>query len=241
MINNNKKSISIFLLFCFISIVFQTKNSLSAVTVWDNFYLLFYGVSSTGFSLYTYIFYFIVYFGYPFIFKNYFFNLINGEIYYLLIRYKSLNIWFKKIVFRSILNSFLIILTLFVFTILISMAMGLEFTNILTIRGDIKPYVLVYQFVINGFLQIINYILILFILVSVSKKVEYVLLGSGILLILGLPILNEYAIFPIALNSLGYIYNDFSTAFVITFKLILYIFLELKFSSYLLKKRTFIS
>jgi|tagenome__1003787_1003787.scaffolds.fasta_scaffold20989892_3 hypothetical protein len=241
MINKNQKSITIFLLFCLLGIIFQTKNDFGAVTVWDNFYLQFYGVSKSGFSLYTYMFFCIVYLGYPFIFQNHFFNLINGEIYYLLVRYKSLNSWFKKILLRTILNSFLIILILFVFTLVISVAMDLEMKNSVTLRENIKPSVLIYHFAINGFLQIINYILILFILVCVTKKIEYVLLSSGVLLILGLPILNIYTIFPVALNSLGYISNDSSTVFVKTFILVFYIFLELKVISYLLNKRIFIS
>lgn len=241
MINNIQKSTTIFLLFCFIGIILQTKYSFSTVTVWDNFYLQFYGVSRTGFSLHTYLFFSLVYLGYPFIFQNHFFNLINGEIYYVLIRYRSLSNWFKQILFRTILNSFLIILILFVFTIGISVAMDLEIKNSLTLKDNIEPYVLIYHFGINGFLQIINYILILFNLVCLTKKIEYVLLSVGILLILGLPILNTYTIFPVALNSLGYITNDFSTIIVKTFILVFYIFIELKCISYLLNKRIFIS
>lgn len=231
-----------YILFCCLSITIQTyKNLPQSHTIWDNFYIQFFGVSSTGFSFYTYVFFCIIFLGYPIINQNLLFNVINGEVNYILIRYKSFSTFLKKELIKIILNSFFIILILFLLTTFMSLAMDLEIKNIISVKRNIEPKILIYQFLVNGFLQIINYCLILFIVICWTKKINYVLLFTGILMVLGLPTININTIFPMALNSLGYVSNDFFLIFIKTFTLLFYIIVELKIIYYLLNKRIIFS
>jgi len=235
------RSNAIYLSICFLAIYIQTRNSTQLETVWDNFYYLFYGVSSTGFSLYTYIFFNIVFLGSPFLNQHYFYATVNGEFYYLLIRFQSFNNWFKQLFKEIIIGSSLIIIILFAYTFLFSLLWNLKIENSFTVENNGTINILIYHYFINGFLQMINYNLILLIVVCSTKKIEYVLLSSGILLILGLPNFNLQTLFPVALNSFGYMTLNFSDTIQITITLTFYIVIEIIIIQYLLNKRIIIS
>ncbi len=229
---------TVFIIFCSGCILAQSfiipKTS---YTVWDNFYYQYYGVSTKGFSLYTYMFFILVFFAYPFINQNKYLDMFNGDIYYILIRHKSFDRWFKQVFLRMIISSFAIIAFLFLYTFLISLSINLKLENHVTSSTHITAGILAYQFTINGFLQLVNYNLILFIVICVTRKIGYILLISGITIVLGLPMINAYGIFPSALNSLGYLSSNYSIVLSKTSILLLYIFIELTIVKLLLNKK----
>ncbi|MVP01924.1 hypothetical protein [Paenibacillus lutrae] len=214
-----------------------THPGVKVTTVWENLYLLFYGVSEEGFSLYVYLFYCVVFIGFVYLFQLHLSELLNGRIYYLLIRYKSLNRWFGQLMKKTVLSILGLLLLLAGATIVFGLLQGL---NMKWDGGEadsaLLPYYL-YHFFINGLLQMLNYILILFIVSWIWQEAAYSLGAIGVLIVMGLPFINPDQWLPFALNSMGYVTQGSHEIFRITIVLVTYLLLEMGLIIYLFRKR----
>ncbi len=100
-------------------------------------------------------------------------------IYYLMIRYKSLYRWFSQLMKQAVIGLIVLLLFLFCVTIATGVMKGQTFelhTTLEMVRP--LPYLL-YQFFINGFLQVLNYLLIMFIVTWIWKDAIYGLILRG--------------------------------------------------------------
>jgi hypothetical protein len=234
MIQKNLLTNQLFILFSLITIFIHTYNlSKEYRTITGSFYEQFYGLSVGGFNLYNYLFVTIIFLFPVAIFFNNLFITSRGDIYYQLIRYSSYKQWFYQLLRRMICHSFLIISILFFYTFFLALVFEFSFTG----KYPFEFYVIFYHFIVNGFLQLLVYHLILIIFICLTKKTELILLNIGILIVLGLPLFNSHWLLPIALNSLGYITGGFYQSTHITLILGIYIILELLIIKLLLSKK----
>ncbi|MEJ9222329.1 hypothetical protein P4H46_29535, partial [Paenibacillus glucanolyticus] len=223
---------------CLIGIFTQfTHSGLKVLHVWENLYFNFYGVSRDGFSLYIYLYFCIVFLGFVYLFQLHLSNLLNGHIYYLMIRYKSFYRWFFQLMKRTILSVISLLLFLAFATILVGLIQGrtlaFDTTESMT---ELFPYIF-YHFFMNGFLQMLNYILIVFIVSWVWQEAMYSLIALGVLAVAGLPILNTNQWLPSGLNSMGYVTDDGTGVFSTSIVLLIYLLIEIGIIAYLFRKR----
>ena len=224
----------LFILFCLITIFLQTFNlPKGQQTITGSFYEQFYGLSIEGFNLYNYLFVIIIFLFPVTIFFSTRLIVSTGDIYYQLIRYPSFKKWFYQLFRKMNYHAFFTILTLFIYTLLLAVVFDYPLTG----NNPFTYWELFYQFIINGFLQLINYHLIMIIFICLTKKAEFFLFNIGILIVLGLPLFNAHWIFPVALNSLGYITGGFYQPIHITVILGTYIIIELFIINLLLSKK----
>lgn len=228
----------IYISICLIGIFTQfTHPGLKVLYVWENLYFNFYGVSKDGFSLYIYLYFCIVFLGFVYLFQLHLSNLLNGHIYYLMIRYKSFYRWFFQLMKRTILSVISLLLFLAFATILVGLIQGrtlaFDTTESMT---ELFPYIF-YHFFMNGFLQMLNYILIVFIVSWVWQEAMYSLIALGVLAVAGLPILNTNQWLPSGLNSMGYVTDDGTGVFSTSIVLLIYLLIEIGIIAYLFRKR----
>lgn len=167
-------------LLCLFGIVTPFVNvGTGATTVWDTLFLRFFGVSEDGFQLFAYLFFCIVFLGFVYLFQLRLNQILNNQIYYLMIRYKSLYRWFSQLMKQAVIGLIVLLLFLFCVTIATGVMKGQTFelhTTLEMVRP--LPYLL-YQFFINGFLQVLNYLLIMFIVTWIWKDAIYGLILRG--------------------------------------------------------------
>ncbi|KXH83748.1 hypothetical protein AU377_02985 [Sporosarcina sp. HYO08] len=234
MIQKNLFSNQLFILFGLVSIFIQTYNLPNEYrTITGSFYEQFYGLSTEGFNLYNYLFVTIIFLFSVTIFFNNVFIASKGDIYYQLIRYPSFKQWFYQILRRMVNHSFLTISILFIYTLFLALVFDFPFIG----NYPFSSHELFYHFIVNGFLQLLNYHLIFVIFICLTKKIEFILLNIGILIVLGLPLFNSHWLFPIVLNSLGYITGGFYQPIRITLILGIYLTIELLIIKLLLSKK----
>ncbi|KEF39622.1 hypothetical protein M670_01399 [Schinkia azotoformans MEV2011] len=225
-----------YILLCIIGIVTPIVRA-DFLTVWDRQYYQFFGVSEDGFSITVYFYYCIVFMGLVYLFRLYLTPLLDGLIYYQLIRYTSLYRWFFQLIGKMIVVviSFLLLLTSV--TIIIGYLQGQSLDLQISVSQKVTLSHLGYHFFVNGFLQILNYVLIIFIVIWIYKEAIYSLIALGALIVAGLPMINVYKCLPSGLNSLGYVTGDFSELIHITVVLIIFLVVELVIIFYFFYKQ----
>ncbi|MCQ4087901.1 hypothetical protein [Saccharibacillus sp. JS10] len=178
------------------------SNFIFQQNTWNSVYNAFFGVSKSGFRLLNYLFFSFVFLGFVYFVQLRFYELMNGRIYYLLIRYRSLAYGFTRFFLKSAGYAALLIVGLLVLSVGISTIMGQSFDFEQT---DLPSTILdfLYHFVVNGFLQLLNYILISIIAIWIWKEAYVGLVVLCIFLIGGLPTMNIGQWLPFALNSMG--------------------------------------
>lgn len=223
-------------LLCVLGIITPVVRTNSS-TVWDRQYYQFFGVSEDGFSISIYFYYCIVFMGLVYLFQLHLTPFLDGLIYYQLIRYRSLYRWFFQLIGKMIVVviSFLLLLT--GVTIIIGFLQGQSLDLQITVSQKVNLSHLGYQFFVNGFLQILNYVLIIFLILWVYKEVIYSLIALGVLIVAGLPMINVYKCLPSGLNSLGYVTGDFSELIHITVVLVTFLVVELVIILYFFYKQ----
>ncbi|MDQ0157380.1 hypothetical protein [Robertmurraya andreesenii] len=239
MVRNTYQNIVAYLALCFFGILFTVfgTGSSQLSSVWDLLYLSFYGLTGQRFSIISFLYYCIVFLGFAYLFQNHLSIVLNERIYYQLIRYQSLYKWFLNFLKFALGVGFLLLISLLCVTVVAGLIGGKGLTLSLTIVPGISVSLLIYHFFINGLLQLLNYVLISFIVIWIWKKSEYNLITLGVLSVLSLPILNHKLIFPSALNSLGYLSAKELVIFQITVVLLIYLIIEFFLIYYLFKKR----
>lgn len=206
-------------------------------TVWDKLYFIFYGVTEQGFSITTFFYYCIVYIGIVYMFQIYLSIILTERINYQLIRYRSLYRWFWALIKPIIFGVITLLLLLFCITIMVGILEGKNVEFTLTVVDESSAPMLIYHFFVNGFLQIMNYILIAFLIIWVWKESEFNLLTLIVLTVTSLPIINSKKWIPSGLNSLGYVNGNEYELYKITCLLLVYLIIEMGIILYLFKKR----
>lgn len=230
------KIFPVYLSLCLFGIIFGVSGFREqSSTVWDKLYFSFYGISGQGFSLGAFFYYCIVYIGFTYLFQIYLSVILTERIYYQLIRHRSLYQWFWTFIRPVIFRIILLLFSLFFITIVVGMFEGKSLKLSLTVVENSSVSMLVFHFFVNGFLQMMNYVLITFLILWVWKESEYGLLTLGALMVSSLPMLK---LRPSGLNSLGNITGNEYDLYKITILLLFYLVIEIIIIWYLLRKRS---
>lgn len=233
----NERKYQVFLAIIIVFVFIQTFNNNNiAISVWDNLYHQFYGLSPSGYSIYTYLFFCFIFLGYPFLVQSELIELYNGKIFYILIRYGSYKSWFNSFLLKNIFYSIVFMLFLLSSMVVIGLISGLTLNLEFTLNPSIKVSYLIYHFLVNGSLQVLNYILYFYLMLSFSNKKETLLSLYAGIIILGLPVINQSLLIPIALNSLGYLSPNLTSVLKISLTLICYLTVILTIIYFLIKK-----
>ncbi len=194
-------------------------------TVGDFIFLKFYGVASTGFSLLSLLYYLIVFLGFAYFFQVYLNDFVSQQLTYYLIRYKSYRAWFHSLMIRLSIVILGFLLGLGLLASLLGLVKGYQFSFQVRLETvSLTTLELVIHFLLNGFLQLLNYALILLIVTWLVQEAIYGLLGLGTFMVLMLPSINMSQVLPMGLNSFGLL--DQVSLLGLTFRLVLYLVLE---------------
>lgn len=199
-----------------------------SVTVWDIIYGCFYGVSPVGgFSLLPYLFYVVVFLGIVYLYQVHITEYFSNCFSYDAIRHGSLFRWFVKLSAKIALIAIVLLFILVMLTIIVGIVSGYRLTLTVTVRSDIEPFHVLYQFLVNGWLQIINSVMIVFITAWLSKDISYNLIVLGLLMLAVMPMINVGGWLPAGLNSMGYLNGSWVELYRITGVLAIYLIFEL--------------
>ncbi|AST00304.1 hypothetical protein B9L19_14370 [Geobacillus thermocatenulatus] len=204
----------------------------SDITIWDALVASFAGVSPERFAYIPYFFYVVVFFGLIYLLHLF---ILNNEIeqlgYYKIIRFRSLTKWFWSWMRKLIIIIALFLFALAVVTCVLAACWGANIGFYATLVS--KPISeIVYHFFVNGFLQMIFYIILIFIVSWISKESIYSIVMISILMVAMLPGVNVKGIIPVGLNSIIYLADHspysltliLSIANVVSFSIIHYLF-----------------
>lgn len=209
-----------------------------ATTVWDRLYLKFYGVSPYGgFSLLSFLFYSIIYMGFLYQFQLFITDYLSGRFYYTAIRYRSLTRWFIRLGWQMSCKAAWFLVVLAAATVLIGLTLGDSLEPRVTVLSGMPLAQLWVHFFLNGWLQLMNGVLIVFITAWLFKEPYYNLMVLGLLVIAALPVLNAGGWLPAGLNSTAYLSGQWEDLILITVKLVVYLLIELMVISVLFRKK----
>lgn len=227
-----------FLLVCILGISSSALNfELMPQTVWDLFYLRFYGVSETGYTLLSYLFFCLVFLGIVFYFQDFMNKQLSSQAYYLLIRYKSMNVWFLNLLKGMAGNLLKFLFFLFALVLAIGVLQGKSVNMTFSIDVPITVIEMSYHYFVNGFLQIFNYILLAFIVRCIWKEPIYSVLILAVFILGGLPFIHQGVPVPFGLNALGSLTGDANEIYYRTGILGVYLLGELGIIACIFNKR----
>lgn len=219
---------------CLMGILFYiSKYKNEELSIWDGFIVTFMGTTNETFTLISFIFYIVVFLGAVYLVQLRLQRYLSEMSYYTMIRYRSISKWFLSW-FPEILKTIIILLfTLLAGTILIAVLYGYSITmpkNLLEI---------LYQFIVNGFLQFLFYVIFVITIAFAAKDVLKSFLALLTLTIFMLPSFRLHNLMPVGLNSMGYVLEEHSVL-SISIKLAVYIAAEIIGLFYLFNKRDYI-
>lgn len=237
MIKSGNTIFFLYLVFCIFGIILMLSSfNEQSTTIWDALFLTFYGVSEYGYSITSFFFYCIIYIGYIYLVQVQLTIILTERLYYQLIRYQSLEKWYLKTFQPIIIRIIILLVMLFSITILFSVLKGkhIEFTFTIV---DSTPKNLLYHYFVNGFLQMMNFVLIMFIVMWIWNDNGYNLVTMGAFVICCLPFINQKKLLPSGLNGLGHLSGNNHDIYKITIILFIYLLIELVIISFLFKKK----
>ncbi|WP_278342562.1 permease [Parageobacillus thermoglucosidasius] len=179
-------------------------------TIWDQFIFMFIGGSNQTFSLKSFLSYWVIYFGFIYLIQLYLQRELSEIGYYKLLRYRSISKWFWEWYRKIMIYIAFYLLILALFSLLLSSLKRFSFDFYISVDNSITIFEVFYHFFVNGYLQVLFYVLFVFIISWLSKEIFYSLLAICILSIFMFPGLNNWLIIPSGLNSIGYILSDHS-------------------------------
>lgn len=200
------------------------------------FISIFFGTSTEETTFLSILTYIVIYYGFTYLMQLFLNNEINNLGYYKISRYNSINEWIIKIFQKVMISIVILLIGLFIFTLVLALFLGQGASD--SSIDTIPVMELLYHFFINGYLQIVFYVLLSFIIAWKTKEMLYGFIVLAFLLIFLIPGLNPYQIFPLGLNSMGYLLDDISP-YKISAILILYIIAEIMVLYNLLNKKDF--
>lgn len=179
-------------------------------TLGDFIFLKFYGVGTMGFTLLQHTYYSIVFLGFCYLYQVYLHDVIQRNLYYELIRYKSYKKWFNVLNTKTLLSIICFLSLLFIMTLGVGYFKGYQLSLQLTVEGfSNSQWEVLYHFFINGFLQVANYCFLLFMISWLSNESYYGLVGLGGMMVLMVPSIYFGHILPLGLNSFGLLHSNF--------------------------------
>ncbi|MGA6840971.1 hypothetical protein [Priestia megaterium] len=181
-------------------------------TVLDNWILSFRGVSSNSFTYSSFFYYMIVFFGLVYLVNIEMNKEIDRMGHYKIIRFRNLEKWFWSWFKRILIRIAFWLVCLTILSLILGAVMGMQFKFHATIL-DLNTSIIFYQFFINGFLQIVLYLLLIFIFSWAQRGSVQGLILVSIFIVLMLPRINPLGIIPVGLNSLVYTV-DFSPFYI---------------------------
>lgn len=230
---NLKYIIYVALVFLCILSGFQRSSSQS---IEDIFISTFFGTSTEGTNLISLLTYIVIFYGFTYLIQLFLNNEINNLGYYKISRYNSINEWIFKAFLKVLITIAFSMVGLFITTLALVHFLGQGASD--PSLGSITLMEILYHFFINGYLQIVFYILLSFIIAWITKEMFYGFIAQVFLLIFLIPGLNPYQIFPSGLNSMGYLLNDISP-YKISAVLLIYIIAGIVILYNLLNKTDF--
>lgn len=214
----------IYIIFCFLGLFSSSVNVGESIgTFWELLFNKFYGASQMGMKFINYLYTTIVYLGFVYLCQLYLTTIISSRLYFILIRQNSMNHVFYTGLKKLSITIFILLMTIFGSLALLAIMLNYSFEYVITYVPKIPVSYFLYQFFINGFLQLIFYVLIVFIVSWIYKDVAKSLLVLGIFMVLLLPKFNPWLLLPIGLNNLSYVTADFLQLFKLTLILIIWI------------------
>ncbi len=219
---------------CFIGIWFNTGNYVNmGLSIWEIFVVNFIGTTNETFSLLSFAYYVIVFIGFVYFVQLLLQKYLSEMSFYTMIRYEAMNRWFFSWFPKILKSIIMLLLSLFSVTVSIAVIKG-YFFNV-----EENLFQIIYQFMINGFLQLLFYVIFVVIVSLFTKDVLKSFIALLVLTIFMLPGFRINNLIPVGLNSMGYILED-TSIFLISAKLIVYIAIESIALLYLLNKKDYI-
>ncbi|WP_176557810.1 hypothetical protein [Sporolactobacillus terrae] len=188
--------------------IFSTARLLhsSQYTVIDFLVLSFKGVRSEDFMLFPFFYYSIVFFGFVYLMNRNIGKEMVLMSYYKMIRFRSVTKWFWSWFYVVLIKIIGFLFYLAGISLWIAILMQTKINFHATIYRNTLIEI-IYQFFINGFLQLVFYLLILFIILWISKEPTYGLITISIFMLFLLPEMNPGGFVPVGLNGFGYLQN----------------------------------
>lgn len=223
----------IYVVLCLAGIWFNIKRYVNGdFSIGDTFIGVFFGTTNEVFSLLSFAYYVVVFVGFVYFVQLLLQRYLSEMSFYTMIRYSSMNKWFLSW-FPSILKSIFILLgSLFVVTISMAMFNGIP----LTLSGNWLQ--VIYHFMMNGFLQLLFYVLLVILISLFTKDVFKSFIALLVLTIFMLPGFRMNNLIPVGLNSMGYLLEDVSI-YSISYTIIGYIVIEIIVLLILLNKKDY--
>lgn len=221
-------------LLCLMGILFHiSKHANKELTIWDGFIVTFMGTTNEIFSLISFAFYIVVFVGAVYFVQLRLQRYLSEMSYYTMIRYRSMNKWFLSW-FPGILKTIMILLlTLLAGTISIALLKGYS------IIVPENLFEILYHFIVNGFLQLLFYVIFVIIVSFATKDVFKSFITLLTLTVFMFPGFRLNDLVPVGLNSMGYVLEGHSV-FLISIKLAVYIAIEVVVLQYLFNKKDYI-
>lgn len=227
-------SIIIYTLLCLLGIWFNVERcSNGEFSIGHIFIGTFFGTTNEMFSLLSFAYYVVVFVGFVYFVQLLLQRYLSEMSFYTMIRYRSMNKWFLSW-FPKILKSIIILLgSLFIITFSVAALKGIP----LTLSVD-SWFQMIYQFMVNGFLQLLFYVLLVIIVSLFTKDVFKSFIALLVLTIFMLPGFKLNNFIPVGLNSMGYLMENVSI-YSISFTLVGYIVIEMIVLLILLNKKDY--
>ncbi|WML42054.1 hypothetical protein RCG19_10745 [Neobacillus sp. OS1-2] len=195
----------IYISLCLLGII-SSSNNLGPTegTILDVWVMSFRGTSSESFSYSSFFYYSIVFFGLVYLVNFDISKELDSLGFYKIIRFRSLKKWFWSWFRRILLRVIFLLLLFMILSVTVGLFTGREIQYKLTVF-DAPLYTVFYHFLINGFLQIVVYILFVFIFSWTRKDASHGIVIMSIFMIIMLPGINQLGVIPVGLNSLVYL------------------------------------
>lgn len=206
-------------------------------SIQDIFITAFYGGSQVGFNFLAFLSYLIIFYGYVYLKTLSLNNELSNLSYYKVLRHGSLIKWIWNCFIPILKSNFFFLLYLFSFVLLVSFLRGGNLNNTFLLNKSFS--LIIYHFFINGYLQLMFYILFAFIVGWYKKNMFYGFISIITLSIFMLPGLNFIKFIPSGFNSMGYLL-DGGSPYNATFILLLYLIVQVSLIYFLINKKTFL-
>lgn len=225
--------ITIYVLLCLMGVWFNIERYVTEdVTIWNILTMAFIGTTDEMYSLLSFAYYVVIFVGFVYFVQLLLQRYLSEMSYFTIIRYQSMNRWFLSW-FPKIVKSIIVLLfSLMAATISLAVLKGYAFTV------TDNMFETIYQFMINGFLQLLFYVLFVIIVSLLTKDVLKSFISLLILTIFMLPSFRFNNLIPVGLNSMGYLLEN-AQVFLISFKLIGYIAVQAIVLLLLLNKKDY--
>jgi len=202
------------------------------LSFWEVFIGTFIGTTNEMFNLLSFAFYVVVFLGAVYLVQLQLQRYLSEVSFYTMIRYRSINKWFLSW-FPGILKTItVLLLALLVGTISIAILKGYS------ISVPENLFETLYQFMVNGFLQLLFYVLLVIIISVATKDVLKSFISLLVLTVFMLPGFRMNNLMPVGLNSMGYVIEN-SSVFLTSIRLTIYVAVETIVLLYLLNKKDY--